>query len=169
MRGKRCTYPGVDFGLEICASARFALGEIKFYDRGTQFIFVSRRFRKKEILMRAFSTALLLLCLLLLSRSAMLGAQELATLTVTVADQTGATIPRAQLTLKNVSTGATRKVATDAGLAVIAALPAGTYELETDAAEFSPSFSKFSLAVGQNGSLLVNLAINAIKEELEVR
>src|SRR5271170_7076413 len=68
-----------------------------------------------------------------------LSAQQLATLNVTVTDQSAAGIPQAQVTLKNAETGAKRSdLSNTTGLAVIPGLPAGNYELTVEAAQFSP-------------------------------
>src|SRR5207249_8714818 len=61
-------------------------------------------------------------------------AQELATLKVTVNDQSGAVIPGATVTLKNTATGAKRTDVTEShGLSVIPGLPPGSYELTAEA------------------------------------
>src|SRR5262245_39764351 len=55
----------------------------------------------------------------------------------TINDPTGAVVPRATVTAINVATGVeTARVATDAGLFVIAPLPAGTYRLTASAPGF---------------------------------
>ena len=57
----------------------------------------------------------------------------------TVSDPTGAVIPGAAVTATNIATGVeTARLATDAGLYVIAPLPAGTYRLTASAAGFRP-------------------------------
>jgi hypothetical protein len=101
---------------------------------------------------------------------AVLSAQQLATLTVSVTDQTSAGIPLARLTVKNTETGAKRTdFCNAAGLGVISGLPAGNYELTVDAAQFSPYRATLILAVGQIASLPVTLGVNVLKEQIEVR
>jgi hypothetical protein len=98
------------------------------------------------------------------------GAQQLATLNVTVADRSGAAVPRAQVTLKNKATGATRNdTSNDAGLAVLPGLPPGSYELTVEATEFSAYRTALRLTVGQNASLPVILGLTTVKEQIEVR
>jgi hypothetical protein len=99
-----------------------------------------------------------------------LSGQQLATLNVSVTDQSGAGIPRAQISLKNRATGVTRSASSDAaGLAAIAGSPPGNYELNVEATEFSASRSNVTLTVGQNASLAVVLGVPTFKEQVEVR
>src|SRR5207302_10416707 len=61
-------------------------------------------------------------------------AQELATLKVTVNDQSGAVIPGATITLKNTATGAKRTDVTEShGLSEVPGLLPGSYELTAEA------------------------------------
>src|SRR6266446_2387655 len=96
-------------------------------------------------------------------------AQELATLKVTVNDQTGAVIPGATITLKNTATGAKRSDVTEShGLSVIPGLPPGSYELTADAKGFTSRKVAVTLAVGQIASVVVTMGLS-IKEEVQVR
>ncbi|HET7205050.1 MAG TPA: TonB-dependent receptor [Terriglobales bacterium] len=97
-----------------------------------------------------------------------LSAQDLATLKVTVTDQTGAVIPGANITVTNTQTGAKRTDVTEShGLSVIPGLPPGTYEVNADAKGFGPRKIPVVLTVGQTASL--NLAMGfEIKEEVKV-
>jgi len=95
-------------------------------------------------------------------------AQELATLKVTVQDQSGAVIPGATVSVKNQQTGAQRTDITEShGLSVIPGLPPGTYTLSTSVKGFSPKEQPVSLSVGQTASLTVVLGIT-VKEEVQV-
>jgi hypothetical protein len=99
-----------------------------------------------------------------------MGAQQLATLNVKIADQSGAGIPRARVTLKNSATGGARSDTSDvAGLAIIPGLSAGDYELTVEAAGFRPSRSSLTLTVGQTASLPVILGVTTVEEKVEVR
>src|SRR5580692_8783766 len=99
-----------------------------------------------------------------------LGAQQLAALSVNVTDPSGGAIPQASVTIKNVETGAKRSELSNAtGLAVIPGLAAGDYELTVHAAQFSEYRATLALAVGQIASLPVSMAVNAVKERVEVR
>src|SRR3989441_5319022 len=92
-------------------------------------------------------------------------AQELATLKVTVNDQTGAVIPGATITLKNTATGAKRTdVAESHGLSVIPGLPPGGYELTAEAKGFTARKLPVSLSVGQTASLVVTLGVMVLQE-----
>src|SRR5438874_10498880 len=98
---------------------------------------------------------------LLLSRNDM--AQELATLKVTVNDQSGAVIPGATITRKNTATGAKRTDVTESdGLSVIPGLPPGSYELTAEAKGFTARERPVSLSVGEAASLVVNLGVTVL-------
>src|SRR3989440_6009498 len=92
-------------------------------------------------------------------------AQELATLKVTVNDQTGAVIPGATVTLKNTATGAKRTDVTEShGLSVIPGLPPGSYELTAEAKGFTTRELPVSLSVGQTASLVVTLGVTVLQQ-----
>src|SRR6266436_1192384 len=96
-------------------------------------------------------------------------AQELATLKVTVNDQTGAVIPGATITLKNTATGAKRTDVTEShGLSVIPGLPPGSYELTAEAKGFTARELPVSLSVGQTASVVVTLGVT-VTEEVQVQ
>src|SRR5438094_9397654 len=77
-------------------------------------------------------------------------AQELATLKVTVNDQTGAVIPGATIALKNTATGAKRTDVTEShGLSVIPGLPPGSYELTAETKGFTAREPPLPLSAGQ--------------------
>lgn len=95
--------------------------------------------------------------------------QQLATLKLTVDDSTGAVVPGANVTLKNTETGARRTAVTDAnGLAVIAGVPAGSYELTAEAKTFTARTVPVQLSVGQTATLTVRLGIE-VRQEVEVQ
>jgi hypothetical protein len=99
-----------------------------------------------------------------------IAAQELATLTVTVTDQSGGVIPQARVTLESVETGAKRtEVSAAPGLAVIPGLAAGSYEITVSAARFNDFKSVLVLSVGQNASFTVVLGVAGVKQQVEVR
>src|SRR5438105_2141954 len=92
-------------------------------------------------------------------------AQELATLKVTVNDQTGAVIPGAAITLKNTATEAKRTDVTEShGLSVIPGLPPGSYELTAEAKGFTARELPLSLSVGQTASLVVTLGVTVLQQ-----
>jgi Carboxypeptidase regulatory-like domain len=104
---------------------------------------------------------------LLLSETVL--AQELATLKVTVNDQTGAVIPGATVVIKNNETGLTRSDVTEShGLSVMAGVLPGNYELTVTAQGFASRTLPLSLSVGQTSSLPVTLGVS-VKEEVQVQ
>lgn len=95
--------------------------------------------------------------------------QELATLKVTVNDQTGAVIPGAAVTLRNTQTGAKRSdISESHGLSVIPGIPAGDYELTVEAKGFTPRKLPVSLSVGQIASLVMTLGVT-VTQQVEVQ
>jgi hypothetical protein len=102
-------------------------------------------------------------------QTANIHAQQLATLNVSVTDQSGGGIPQATVTAQNTETGAKRTDVTNAtGLAVIPGLAAGDYDLTVDAAQFAEYRATLTLAVGQVASLPVSLGVSTIKQEVEI-
>src|SRR5579864_806882 len=96
-------------------------------------------------------------------------AQQLATLRVTVSDQTGAILPGADVTVTSVATGAKRTaVSGDNGLAVLPSLTPGTYQITAAARTFAPAKISVDLAVGQMASVTIQLSVTS-KETVEVR
>ena len=84
---------------------------------------------------RCMTTFVLALMLIAIPAAAQIAGT--GTIRGTITDPTGAVVPRATVTAINVATGVeTARVATDAGLYVIAPLPAGTYRLTASAAGF---------------------------------
>src|SRR5580704_11513967 len=99
-----------------------------------------------------------------------LSAQQLATLNVDVTDPSGAAIPQAQVTIKNVETGAKRsEFSTTTGHAVIPGLTAGNYELIVEAAQFREYRATITLMVGQIATIPVILGVSSVKERVVVR
>jgi hypothetical protein len=97
-------------------------------------------------------------------------AQQLATLNVTVTDQSGAAVPNAQISLQNADTGAKRSENTNAdGSASLPALQAGNYKLAVSATDFSQYQATLTLTVGQTASVTAVLTVGARREEVEVR
>jgi len=118
---------------------------------------------------RGYLKSILGLMLCTLTFSGGLQAQQLATLKVTVVDQSGGGIPQAKVTLRNLQTDAKRTELTeDTGLAVIPGLPPGSYEMTVEAGQFNPHKSSLTLTVGQIASVNVPLGIT-VTEKVEVR
>src|SRR5262249_56772906 len=96
-------------------------------------------------------------------------AQELATLKVTVNDQTGAVIPGASVAIKNAQTGVSRSDVTEShGLSVIPGIPPGNYELTVRGKGCAPRNLRVLLSVGKTASLTVSLGVT-VKEEVQVQ
>jgi len=96
-------------------------------------------------------------------------AQQLATLNVTVTDQSGAVIPNAKVTVRNIETDAKRTESTNGdGLAVIPGLAPGKYELSVESGQFTPHKSQVTLAVGQIASAAVTLGLSTKEQKVEV-
>jgi hypothetical protein len=95
-------------------------------------------------------------------------AQQLATLRVTVIDQSGGVIPKARVTTRNLETDAKRtEFSSDTGVAVITALPAGNYELTVESGQFKPYTAPVTLSVGQIASLTTTLLVS-VTQKVEV-
>jgi len=107
----------------------------------------------------------------LLLLSAMVLAQDTASLTGTVRDVTGAVIPAAQVTLKNTANGMTRELKTNsAGEYVAAALPPGHYDIMAAAAGFRRyQATGVVLRVAQNARIDVTLQVGNMHDEVTVR
>ena len=97
-------------------------------------------------------------------------AQDTATLTGTVRDNTGAVIPGAAVALANVATGEARQLKTNsAGEYVGAALPPGRYDLTVTAAGFRTYQAQgVTLRVAQNARIDVNMQVGSAHEEVTV-
>lgn len=111
--------------------------------------------------------------LLLLMLSALSGialAQDTATLTGTVRDNTGAVIPGAAVEIKNQSTDTLRELKTNsAGEYVAAALAPGQYNITVTA----PGFLKYRaegviLRVAQNARIDISMKVGSIHEEITI-
>ena len=96
-------------------------------------------------------------------------AQQLATLSVTVADPSGKVIAGADVSLSASSTGLTRNGQTNrAGFSVLTAIAAGDYDLTVEANGFSVWKHSLTLTVGQTASVPVQMRLAAVKESVTV-
>src|SRR6202047_4921711 len=93
-----------------------------------------------------------------------------ATLTVTVSDASGATIPNAKISIHNVATGEMRDVTTDAaGLYAAPNLLPGKYEVIITAPGFSTEVrSGITLTVGTQQLLNVTMKVGQVSEKVQV-
>jgi hypothetical protein len=97
-------------------------------------------------------------------------AQDTATLTGTIRDNTGAVIPNASVTLKNTATGTVRELQTNsAGEYVAAAVPPGQYNLTVSVAGFRKyQANGVTLRVAQNARIDVTMQVGNTHEEVIV-
>jgi hypothetical protein len=93
-----------------------------------------------------------------------------ATLTGTVTDPSGATIPGAQISVKNNATGVMREVTSDSsGLYSVPNIIPGDYEVRVSAKGFSTAQqTNVSLAVGQQQQLNFTLKVGETSQTVEV-
>jgi hypothetical protein len=97
-------------------------------------------------------------------------AQQLATLHVSVLDESGAAVPQAHLAMKSRANGMTRNdSASAAGVITIAGLAAGDYDAEIEATGFASAQVTLTLSVGQAASVSVVLRVSTEREQVEVR
>ena len=93
-----------------------------------------------------------------------------ATLTGTVTDPSGATVPGAQISVKNNATGVMREVTSDSsGFYTVPNVIPGNYEVTVSAQGFSTAKqSSLSLAVGQQQQLNFSLKVGETSQTVEV-
>ena len=95
---------------------------------------------------------------------------ETGVITGAVHDNTGAIIEKAQVSVRNDSTGLTTKTATDAqGIFVSPPLHPGDYSVEIEAPGFRATVEHVRLEVGQRVSADVALTVGATAETVEVQ
>jgi Carboxypeptidase regulatory-like domain/TonB-dependent Receptor Plug Domain/TonB dependent receptor len=114
-----------------------------------------------------------LACMLVLSALFSLQARAQVaggTLSGSVMDASGATIPAAQISIKNVATGVTRSVTTDgAGFYIAPNLLPGNYDLEVSASGFSTLQSKgITLTVGAQQVLNLTMQVGQMTQVVSV-
>jgi hypothetical protein len=97
-------------------------------------------------------------------------AQVSASISGVITDSSGAPVPSAIVTAKNVETGAIRTASTnEVGRYLILALPVGQYELRVAKAGFQDTRrSGIFLAVGQEARVDLQLQVGAVKSEITV-
>ena len=119
--------------------------------------------------MIATKVRLLALGLLMLIPAIVL-AQDTATLTGTIRDQSGAAIPAAAVVIKNTATGSTRDLKSNsAGEYVAAGLQPGQYNISVSANGFRKYRAEgVTVRVAQNARIDVTLQVGSIQEEVTV-
>jgi hypothetical protein len=110
---------------------------------------------------------LLLAALLVQSLSAQ---RQTASLAGSVTDASGAPVPAAQITVKNLGTGITREaVSNEDGFYTLTALPAGRYSINVSKSGFSTfAIPELALQVDQNATANAQLRIGAVNETINV-
>ncbi len=92
-------------------------------------------------------------------------AQTLASVSISIQDQTGAVIPQAKIVLKSTATGLQREATADGhGFAQIVNLPPGGYELGVSAEHFRPATRPIHLQVGESATTTMTLLVEATQE-----
>src|SRR4051794_22053843 len=97
-------------------------------------------------------------------------AQDRGTIRGVVTDATGATVPDATVTIKNVNTGLTQTVKTSAdGVYSVLYLPAGNYTVTTEKAGFRKAETTgIDVHVATVSSVDVTLAVGGVDQSVEV-
>jgi len=107
--------------------------------------------------------------LLLVTATAGIHSQQLATLNVAVRDPAGRAVNGANVTISSAEMGITRSQQTDsAGAAVLNALLAGDYRFTVEAGGFNRFDRPLNLTIGQVASIDVHLGVAAVKESVNV-
>src|SRR5437762_4365134 len=92
-----------------------------------------------------------------------------ATISGTVKDQTQAVLPGVDIVVRNVDTGVTRSVVSDAsGNFTIPGLPPGTYETRATLQGFATAIERLTLAVAQEAGLTLTLRVLGTEESITV-
>ncbi|MGA9799323.1 MAG: carboxypeptidase regulatory-like domain-containing protein [Terriglobales bacterium] len=122
-----------------------------------------------RIAIQAARTSVLLFLFICLYRSAG-AAQVSATLSGIVTDQSGASIPSAGVTARNLDTGLARETGTDqSGRYQLFALPLGQYEVRVKKDGFAEAVrTGIRLVVGQDARVDLTLRVGAVSEEVKV-
>jgi hypothetical protein len=96
---------------------------------------------------------------------------ERATVTGTVSDSTGAVIPGASVSIRNLQTNITFKAETNSvGLYYLPALPPGQYDVSAEKQGFRPArVSNLGLTVGLTATVNMTLEVGSVAEAVEVQ
>jgi len=98
-------------------------------------------------------------------------AQVMASIKGIITDPSGAAVPSATVTTKNLETGAIRNAVTDdAGRYLVLSLPVGEYELKVTKTGFQDATrSGIQLVVGEEANVDLRLQVGAVKSEISVK
>ncbi len=113
----------------------------------------------------------LLLFLIAVSAAAAAAQYTTASLAGTVLDSSGAMIPDARVTVRNVDTGFTQEVQTDSGGAFLfSRLPVGNYELKVEKRGFSTYVQAgISLNVDRAANRVITMQVGQVAEQITVQ
>ena len=119
---------------------------------------------------RVFVTLLQSLTLVILSGSLAFGQSFTASIRGTAKDPTGASVPRASVSITDADRGTSQTTQADEeGRFTITALPPGQYVLTVEAAGFKKfSSARFTLAVQQQATFEARLEVGEVSETVEV-
>lgn len=134
-------------------------------------LFLSGEGPKRKLVTRLFCLSCLTLVLALAYPKVCPGQQVNATLSGTVRDVSGAVMPQATLTVKNVSTGGiTRTVSDASGNYIFPSLPPATYILSAEKSGFNTTaISNITLAVYEKSTIDIVLRVGQVRQTVEVR
>ena len=125
----------------------------------------------KHLSRLALICAFALMASIFLAHPAILDAQTLyGSIAGQIQDQQGAAVGKAEITARNVETGATRKVnAGDTGAYLVSSIPPGTYEVSASIAGFKTEVrSGIGVTVGAEANVDFSLTVGAVSEKVEV-
>lgn len=118
---------------------------------------------------RAPRTIVCVLFGMLLVTAAAFAQVETGQIAGTVTDESGAVVPGATVTVKNLSSNAERTAQTSAtGSYVVVGLRPGTYQVSISSGQFKPFSSKIEVTVGGHATLDAKLSVNATVTEVQV-
>src|SRR2546425_7753222 len=116
-----------------------------------------------------FLVPILIVILIFASTVASFAQITSATISGTIKDQTGAVLPGVDVVVKNVDTGLTRSIVTDAnGYFTVPGLPPGTYETRATLQGFGIAVERVTLAVAQEAGMSLTLKVTGTEESITV-
>src|SRR5579863_7777580 len=126
----------------------------------------------REVRLRAGFLVRMLVSLLLgmlLITAAAFAQVETGQIAGTVTDESGAVVPKATVTVKNLATNAQRSTQTSpSGSYVVPGLEPGTYQVAISSTNFKPFISNAEVTVGGHLTLDGKLSVNATETEVQV-
>jgi len=126
--------------------------------------------RRVEIRRARFVGATLMVSFLALGTSHLRGQQPTASITGTVQDSTGASVPNVTVTVASPETGQTRNIVTDSsGQYAALSLPVGQYEVRAEKPGFASVVrTGITLVVGQQAVVNMRMDVGAVRQVVTV-